>query len=145
MKTLIEATEMRIRHLEQIRLACATTIAAEKELLRIQRANPGNGRLPEPIRDRRQHHARNGNGRNGRPVAIAAPLSSRKQIVRMLEEHYPKDFDPQEVARKTGVLKRSPDGRLSTYSLLARLYQEGKIDKNRPGRYRALALAKRGK
>jgi hypothetical protein len=133
MKTPIEATEMRIQHLEQIRAACMATIAAEKELLRVQRAN---GRSADA------HQRRNGRGAR-RPGVT--PLSSRKQIVKLLEDNYPKHFDPQEVSRKTGVVKRSPDGRLSTYSLLARLYQERKIDKQGPGRYRALAPAKRAK
>ncbi|SRR5579864_1550795 len=137
MKTPIEATEMRIRHLEQIRAACVATISAEKELLRIQRAN---GRPAEALRAQQR---RNGGGARRAPAVT--PLSSRKQIVKLLEDHYPTHFDPQEVARKASIVKRSPDGRLSTYSLLARLYQEGKIDKQGPGRYRALPPAKRAK
>ncbi len=132
MKNLIEATESRIRHLEQMRDACDATIAAERQLLRLQRANPPDAASPL------QFASRNGHKRNGRKA-----LSSRKRIVKLLEDHYPKDFDPQEVSRRAGVTKRSPDGRLSTYSLLARLYQEGKIDKQRIGHYRALAPSKR--
>ena len=140
MRTLVEATEARIRQLEQIRAACASTIAAERELLRIQRATPGNGRHPGAIAAR--HGSRNGKGPAGRSTT---PLSSRKQIVKLLEDNHPRDFDPQEVSRKTGVITKSPSGRLSTYSLLARLYLEGKIDKHGPGRYCALAPSKRGK
>ena len=143
MKTLVEATEARIRQLEQIRAACASTIVAETELLRIQRATPGNGRSPGALAARRG--SSNGKGPPPRSTAGALPLSSRKQIVKLLEENYPRDFDPQEVSRKTGVTNKSPAGRLSTYSLLARLYQERKIDKHGPGRYRALAPSKRGK
>jgi hypothetical protein len=65
--------------------------------------------------------------------------------VKLLEDNYPRDFDPQEVSRKTGVISKSPSGRLSTYSLLARLYQEGKIDKHGTGRYCAVAPSKRWK
>jgi len=143
MRTLLEATEARIRQLEQIRAACASTIAAERELLRIQRATPGNGRTPGALAVR--HGSRNGKGPAGRSIANGAPLSARKQIVKLLEDNYPRDFDPQEVSRKTGVITKSPSGRLSTYSLLARLYQEGKVDKHGPGRYCALAPSKRGK
>lgn len=132
MKNLIEATESRIRHLEQMRAACEATIAAEKQLLRLQRAHPPNASSAA-------ESARNGHRRPARHKE----LSSRKQIVKLLQDHYPRDFDPQEVSRKTGVLKRSPDGRLSTYSLLARLYQEGKIDKPSTGHYRALPPSKR--
>ena len=143
MKALIEATEVRIRHLEQVRNACEATIAAERELLRIQRHTTGNGHSTwQPVAS---NGHRNGHSRTGRPSAAVAPLSSRRQIVKLLEDNYPKDFDPQDVSRRTGVIKRSPDGRLSTYSLLARLYQEGKIDKERPGRYRALPPSRRGK
>jgi len=142
MKALIEGTEVRIRHLEQIRDACDATIAAERQLLRIQRVTPQNGHSgwEPPVRNGHK----NGYRRTGRPAG-AAPLSSRRQIVKLLEDNYPKDFDPQDVSRRTGVIKRSPDGRLSTYSLLARLYQEGKIDKEGPGRYRALPPSRRGK
>jgi hypothetical protein len=142
MRTLVEATEARIRQLEQIRAACASTIAAERELLHIQRAIPVNGRSPGALATRRA--SSNGKGPPARFMASAPPLSSRKQIVKLLEDKYPRDFDPQEVSRKTGVINKSPKGRLSTYSLLARLYQEGKIDKHGPGRYRALAPSKRG-
>lgn len=85
--------------------------------------------------------------RNGKapPARSSTHLSSRKQIVKLLEDNYPRDFDPQEVSRKTGVISKSPSGRLSTYSLLARLYQEGKIDKHGTGRYCALAPSKRWK
>ena len=138
MKTLIQATELRIRDLEQIRAACAATIAAEKQLLRLQRANPLNAKSVGAPAARDAHKART-SARQRRTTG----LSSRKQIVKLLEDQYPKDFDPREVSRKTGVIKRSPDGRLSTYSLLARLYQEGKIDKQGTGRYRALAPSKR--
>ncbi len=133
MKNLIEATESRIRHLEQMRAACEATIAAEKQLLRLQRSHPPNASSAVA------QAARNGHKRPARHKE----LSSRKQIVKLLEDHYPKDFDPQEVSRRTGVLKRSPDGRLSTYSLLARLYQEGKVDKPSIGHYRALPPSKR--
>lgn len=132
MKTLIEATEFRIRHLEQMRAACDATIAAEKQLLRLQRANPPNGPSAAALAAP--------NGHKGR--GCHKVLSSRKLIVKLLQDHYPKDFDPQGVSRKTGVIKRSPDGRLSTYSLLARLYQEGKIDKPGIGHYRALPPSK---
>jgi len=143
MRTLLEATEARIRQLEQIRAACASTIAAERELLRIQRATPGNGRSAGVLAARRA--SRNGKGPRARSTAGTLPMSARKQIVKLLEGNYPKDFDPQEVSRKTGVINKSPRGSLSTYSLLARLYKEGKIDKHGPGRYRALAPSKRGK
>lgn len=135
MKNLIEATESRIRYLEQMRDACDATIAAEKQLLQLQRANPVN------MVSARAQAARNGHKHPTHPKE----LSSRKQIVKLLEDHYPRDFDPQEVSRRTGVLKRSPDGRLSTYSLLARLYQEGKIDKPSTGHYRAVPPSKRVK
>ena len=140
MRTLIEATELRIRHLEKIRSACDATIAAERHLLHLQRASPLNsGTVTMPARN---GHKNGGPARhtNGTPA-----LSSRKRIVKLLEAHYPQDFDPQAVSRKTGVVKRSPDGRLSTYSLLARLYHEGKIDKQATGLYRALAPSKRAK
>jgi hypothetical protein len=133
MKNLIRATESRIRHLEQMRAACEATIAAEKHLLRLQRAHPPNASSAAPFASRNGHK---------RPPRHKE-LSSRKQIVKLLEDHYPRDFDPREVSRKTGVLNRSPDGRLSTYSLLARLYQEGKIDKPSTGHYRALPPSKR--
>jgi hypothetical protein len=129
--------------LEQIRAACASTIAAERELLYIQRAIPVNGRSPGALAPGRA--SRNGKGPPARSTAGTQPLSARKQIVKLLEDNYPRDFDPQEVSRKTGVTNKSPAGRLSTYSLLARLYQEGKIDKHGPGRYCALALSKRRK
>jgi hypothetical protein len=141
MKTLIEATETRISHLEQLRAACDATIEAETELLRLQRDNPRDGHV---------HVMAGSNGQKGRAHqrnhrTSGPPLSSRRQIVRLLEANYPKNFDPREVSRRTGVVKRSPDGRLSTYSLLARLYQEGKIDKNGPGRYCALPRSKRAR
>jgi hypothetical protein len=142
MKTLIEATEARISHLEQLRAACNATIEAERELLRLQRDNPpSNGHVRAMAGSNGQKgRAHQRNHRTSRP-----PLSSRRQIVRLLEASYPKNFDPREVSRRTGVVKRSPDGRLSTYSLLARLYQEGKIDKNGPGRYCALPPSKRAR
>ncbi len=133
MRNLTEATEARIHHLEQMCAACEATIVAEKQLLRLQRAHPPNASSAAA------QAARNGHKRSQRHKE----LSSRKRIVKLLEDHYPRDFDPQEVSRKTGVIKRSPDGRLSTYSLLARLYQEGKIDKPSTGHYRALAPSKR--
>jgi|SRR5579871_623697 len=138
MKTLSQATELRIRHLEELLAACVTTIAAEKELLRIQLASTAEASTASV---RTGTRVRRLSGPNGRPTA--APLSSRRLIVQLLEDNYPRDFDPQDVAHKTGVMKRSNDGRLSTYSLLARLYREGKIDKHGTGRYRALPPAKR--
>jgi hypothetical protein len=125
MRTLVEATEARIRQLEQIQAACASTIAAERELLRIQRATPGNNRSPGAWAVRRE--SKNGKGRPARSTAGTTPLSARKQIVKLLEDNYPKDFDPREVSRKTGVTKRSPDASPRTHSWRARIKKEKSI------------------
>jgi hypothetical protein len=124
MKTLTEAKKLRIHHWEPIRAAYDATIAAERALLRLQHISP---LRPEPDNAPQGLNGESSRKRRERrPAAGQTRVSSRRQIVKRLEENARRDFDAQTSRARPESSNETLTVASPRDSLLARLHQEGK-------------------